>query len=418
VEKYQLRLVKFKNALGGIAMSNIIDQGDRLPAFRLLTETLVAALEVERASIWLYDDQRTCIELCDLYELESKDHSAGMKLKQADFPVYFSYLKENRVLVVEEAHTDKVTSEFSQTYLLPLNIHSMLDAPIRVGGEVVGVICNEKVGQKRKWTIEDDFFVCAIADLVGRVLEAEQRMLAQRQLQAQQMQSVQSAKLASLGEMAGGVAHEINNPLQVILSASEFLKDLMTDQNLDREGLIESVHMIANTAQRIDKIVKGLKYFAREGSLDQRQLHSLGNLFEDTLSFCRERFVSRGVRLEVPKMRDPLFLKINAIAISQVLLNLLNNAFDAVVGQQDSWVKMDLDVFDGMISISVSDSGEGIDPSLRDKIMNPFFTTKPIGVGTGLGLSVSKGLVEAHGGRLYLDSEVKNTRFVIELPRT
>ncbi len=418
MENYQIKLVKFKEALAKIAMSNLIDHGDRILAFRLLTEALVESLNVERASIWLYDEGKTYIELCDLFEVTSKTHSAGMKLNQVDFPIYFSFLQQNRVLVVEDAHADKITSEFSTSYLTPLNIHSMLDVPIRLGGEVVGVICNEQVGRMRQWTIEDDFFVCAIADIVGRVLEAEKRLHAQRQLQTQQMQSVQAAKLASLGEMAGGVAHEINNPLQVILSASEFLKDLMMDQTLDRESLKESVHMIANTAQRIDKIVKGLKYFAREGSIEQRQLHSLSNLFEDTLSFCRERFASRGVRLDVPEIREPIFLKINAIAVSQVLLNLLNNAFDAVVGKQGAWVRLDLDVFEGMISISVTDSGEGIDPALRDKIMNPFFTTKPIGIGTGLGLSVSRGLVESHGGRLYLEPTSKNTRFVVELPRT
>lgn len=414
---YGSRLIRFKGALAEIAMSNVIDKGDRKEAFRLLTQKLVEALDVERASIWLYDETKSSIVLSDLFELKTRGHSEGMVLKKSDFPVYFSYLQENRVLVVEDARGDKITSEFTEPYLKPLNIFSMLDAPIRVNGEVVGVICNEKVGSKIAWTVEDDFFVCAIADLIGRVLEAEQRVLAEKQLQAHQVKAVQSAKLASLGEMAGGVAHEINNPLQVIISAADFLRDLVADENVDRDALKESVAMISNTAQRIDKIVKGLKYFAREGSLEQRQRHSLTNLFDDTLSFCRERFASRGVKLHTPTMSTPIFLRINAIAVSQVLLNLLNNSFDAVVGSREAWVRLELDVFDGLVQISVTDSGPGIPADLREKIMNPFFTTKPVGIGTGLGLSVSKGLVESHGGKLYLDHTCKNTRFVIELPR-
>ncbi|HEX4924120.1 MAG TPA: ATP-binding protein, partial [Bdellovibrionales bacterium] len=104
--------------------------------------------------------------------------------------------------------------------------------------------------------------------------------------------------------------------------------------------------------------------------------------------------------------------------ISQVLLNLLNNAHDAVAEQTEKWVKLDVRDLGDSVELSVTDSGAGIPPEIQEKIMQPFFTTKQIGEGTGLGLSISKGLVDSHHGQLRLDAKSKNTRFVVLLPKT
>jgi signal transduction histidine kinase len=102
--------------------------------------------------------------------------------------------------------------------------------------------------------------------------------------------------------------------------------------------------------------------------------------------------------------------------IEQVIINLLNNAFDAVSPLSDKWVRLDFTNFHDKIQIAVTDSGEKISPEIVEKLMLPFFTTKEIGKGTGLGLSISKGIVEDHQGKMYFDSFSSHTRFVVELP--
>jgi C4-dicarboxylate-specific signal transduction histidine kinase len=103
--------------------------------------------------------------------------------------------------------------------------------------------------------------------------------------------------------------------------------------------------------------------------------------------------------------------------ISQVILNLLNNAYDAVVGRNEAWIKIDVRSSDDAFEIAVTDSGEGIAPSVADRIMTPFFTTKPMGKGTGLGLSISSNIMIDHGGTLKLDRSCPRTRFVVTLPK-
>ncbi len=143
---------------------------------------------------------------------------------------------------------------------------------------------------------------------------------------------------------------------------------------------------------------------------------SVASLIEDTLSFCRERFKNHEVNLTV---HCPAELKVHArpVQLSQVLLNLLNNAHDAVEGLSEKWIKIESAERDGLIEISVTDSGAGIPIQLQEKILQPFFTTKEPNRGTGLGLSVSNSILMSHKGSLSIDSKCANTRFVVALPK-
>ncbi|RYZ51907.1 MAG: GHKL domain-containing protein, partial [Proteobacteria bacterium] len=143
---------------------------------------------------------------------------------------------------------------------------------------------------------------------------------------------------------------------------------------------------------------------------------SVDGLVTDTLALCKERFKNSSVNLIIPESLE-LEIDVRSTQISQILLNLLNNAFDAVNGTHDAWIKLDIMTIDTrFIRFVVSDSGLGIPAHVADKIMNPFFTTKDIGKGTGLGLSISQGMAHDHGGSLRLDTLSPNTCFVLELP--
>lgn len=247
--------------------------------------------------------------------------------------------------------------------------------------------------------------------MMGIVIDITNRKLTEGQL-------LHSAKMSSLGEMAGGIAHEINTPLGIISMLTGKLKNEIEAENLDKNQVIQSLDRVEKTVFRIAGIIKGLRHFSRDGSKDPFKSININNLIEETVSFCRERFKNHNIDLRMPDAPHDLKLECRPIEISQVLLNLLNNAYDAVHGAREKWITVEVNDHGDAIKLSVSDSGNGVQPKIRDKIMQPFFTTKEIGKGTGLGLSISNGIVESHKGTLTLDSTTKHTRFVVSLPKT
>jgi signal transduction histidine kinase len=247
-----------------------------------------------------------------------------------------------------------------------------------------------------------------------RTLELEQ---SQRTILEQQQTLLASAKMSALGEMAGGIAHEINTPLAVIQFRADYVRALTKEDEIDRQAVENALENIGVTVGRIAKIVQGLRTFARDGRHDPVESVPLSKIFEDTIALCRERFQNHGVRLDF-ECPSHVSLDCRSTEMAQVLLNLLNNSFDAVHDQPEAWVRMQAEATPQGVRIRVSDSGPGIPEALREKIMQPFFTTKDIGKGTGLGLSISKGIVEAHGGRLFLDPSSESTCFVLDFPRS
>ncbi|MCM2277912.1 MAG: ATP-binding protein [Oligoflexia bacterium] len=231
-----------------------------------------------------------------------------------------------------------------------------------------------------------------------------------------QTQLLQSSKMASLGEMASGLAHEINNPLSIIRTRAEALEMLFENGTPTLAELQRFTQGISATVDRIAKIVQGLRNIARDSSREPRVPTELRRLFEETLSFCEARFRQHGIALEVCLPEPELLLECQPVQISQVLLNLLNNALDAVQELPVRWVRVETRKIDNELHIAVTDSGQGIPPEILKHLMQPYFSTKSFGKGTGLGLSISRNILRAHQGSLEIDSTCPNTRFVIRLP--
>ncbi|MBY0471918.1 GHKL domain-containing protein, partial [bacterium] len=225
-----------------------------------------------------------------------------------------------------------------------------------------------------------------------------------------------ASRLSALGEMAGGVAHEINSPLAIIAGVSQRLKRSVESGDIQKEKFLSDIEKIEKTAFRIAQIIKGLRYFARDAALDPCELASLNTLIEDSLTFCRERFSLNGIELRISPIPQEWQLECRAVQIPQVLLNLLNNSFDAIQSLEEKWVSIEVSKTDRSFEIHVTDSGSGIPVEIQSKIMDPFFTTKEVGKGTGLGLSISKGIIESHGGTFCLVPESPHTQFKISLP--
>ena len=235
------------------------------------------------------------------------------------------------------------------------------------------------------------------------------------ELETSKEQLIQASKMATLGRMVSGVAHEINNPLAIILMKIKVISVMLDDLNVKDERIKDEIEKITSTTHRIENIVKGLKSFSRLSIDDPFIPLELRSIIQECLDLSMEKFKSNRVELRLGKIPEVSILTRHG-QMSQVILNLLNNSLDALEGQEEKWIALDFTQLNSKIQISVSDNGPGIPGEISSRIMDPFYTTKKAGKGTGLGLSIAKGIVEDHGGNLWLDKNSDRTRFVFEVP--
>jgi len=180
------RLREQNSVLMELARRKTIAPRDLYAALREITKASACTLEIERASVWLYNDERSKIHCIDLYERSLDRHSEGTELAATEYPAYFQALESERTIAAQDARTDPRTREFSEFYLSPLGISSMLDAPIWLGGQMVGVVCHEHVGPVRQWALEEQNFAGSIADFVSLAIKAYKRQQAEEALAKRQ----------------------------------------------------------------------------------------------------------------------------------------------------------------------------------------------------------------------------------------
>ncbi len=237
----------------------------------------------------------------------------------------------------------------------------------------------------------------------------------QKMINEQKMRLDSVAKMAALGEIAAAVAHEVNNPLAIIEGkVFNMLRGLRN--NKLAEPIETSLEKISATVFRIQRITKGLQAFSYGGNEETPfKKIKFANLIEDALGYCQEKIRKNNVKIKI-NCDSHLELECRMVQISQVLINLVQNACDATASHESPWIRIWARSAHNLLVVTVTDSGSGIPENIRDKIMQPFFTTKEIGEGTGLGLSISQGLLNSHLGRIWVDPSFSNTTFVVELP--
>jgi len=252
-----------------------------------------------------------------------------------------------------------------------------------------------------------------LSEQVTRLLKLRLQIEVQNKMQAH---LIETAKLSALGEMAAGVAHEVNNPLMILKGISTILIRKINLKAINWDSVVNDLKTIQSASDRIANIVKALSTFSRSSKGEDPESVTLINLINDTLLLCKERFTHSKIEIQID-CEASLMLKCRSSQISQVIMNLLSNSFDAISDLQKKWVKISAQRIDDSIQIKISDSGTGIPHSIAKKIMDPFYTTKDTGKGAGLGLSISLGIIQSHGGTLKYDENAHNTTFIINLPQ-
>jgi signal transduction histidine kinase len=229
-------------------------------------------------------------------------------------------------------------------------------------------------------------------------------------LKQAQTQLVQAARLAAVGELAAGVAHELNNPLTSVLGFAELLRhNPATDAATQHDAEI-----IAREAVRARDIVRNLLSFARQAK-PQRLPTDIGAMLRQTLGIVRQHIELGAVVIEEDYAADVGLVTLDSAQMKQVFLNLITNAAHAM--PRGGKLKLRIARLGDEVAVSVSDTGEGIPPETLEHIFEPFFTTRPVGQGTGLGLPASLGIVQEHGGRISVESQVgEGSTFTVWLP--
>lgn len=230
-----------------------------------------------------------------------------------------------------------------------------------------------------------------------------------------QAKAIQTSKLAVLGELAASVAHEINNPLMILTSLAFIVQKYIEQNKYDQ--LPEKLDKIQSTIARISRIVNGLRTYARDGENDPMMPVDIADVILESLELCVESIRYQNIEITFDnQMTVPSIVNCRDTQISQVILNLISNAKDAVLPLKVKWIKVILHQQDKNIILQVIDSGPGISSNIHSQIFQPFFTTKDVGSGTGLGLSISSEIIKIHFGRIFVDTSFQNTCFTIELP--
>lgn len=443
-----------------VSWSSEIDAGNLDHAGLLILQSTLRGLRISRAGIWIIDDACQSIKSRLLFDDGEVMDGEPLLLTAEQFPAYFEGLRAERTIAADDAETHPATHEFTEVYLRPLGITSMLDAPIRHRGRMVGVICAEHQGEPRTWSEDELVFAGAMADAYGRALSAHQRAVSEAELQRvnaeleQRVEErtaslkrallgleeaherlVESEKMAALGTLVAGVAHEVNTPLGVALTAASHceeelsvLKKSFQSGELEEaqfvafvERMGEGLAMMGRNLHRAAELVQSFKRTAADQTVLEADRFELGEYVRATLASLGPALRSAGVVVRF-QLDDGLDMHAYPGAIAQILTNLVTNsarhAFpDAHTGPKEVRVAASAD--GDSICVTFEDTGVGLNEEQQRRLFEPFFTTARGRGGTGLGMAIVYNLVtQKLGGTLVADSELgRGLRVAMVMPR-
>ena len=411
-----------------VSQSADIDKGELDVASRLIINSVCEGLQITRAGIWLYDEMQTLVQCTLLIDKGNDLDHESLVLTRKDFPHYFEALDSERTIAAHDALTDVATFEFAEVYLTPLGISSMLDVPIRHRGKMIGIICCEHQGKAREWHADEVVFAASLADLYGRAVSAneradyEQRLIEANQtleqkvidrtaeLEAAQEKLVESEKMAALGNLVAGIAHEVNTPLGIALTSvsnckeelkgiyRDFENDELTEQGFkDFEAICsEGLNLAETSLMRAANLVQDFKRTSADQTSLEIEEIALDEYIPRVCNPLKPMLRKEQVELSIEVTPNLVITTCPGI-IAQLLTNLISNAqrhaFGPSVNNNENRVSVSCSKNAKGIVISVQDNGKGIPEALHKKVFEPFYTTARDKGGTGLGLNILYNLV-------------------------
>jgi signal transduction histidine kinase len=416
-------------------------------AIKRIIERAADLLEVERVSVWEFTEDRKAIVCLDLFVRSTRTHERPRPVSSC--PRYLATLESSLTLAADDAQRDPRTSELAASYLVPHGVVSMLDAPIRRDGRLVGVVCHEQTHAPRQWAVLEQCSAGWVAGLVARAMDVrERRQLADRLERAE--------RLDSIGRLASGLAHDFNNCLTTILCHVD--RGLAGPDGEARTALADISEVVMSAARLSRELLTAGR--PQPVVLKPLDLAALVSGLSTDLS----ALMPPSARLEVVAPGEPVWIRGDAGALERVVLNLVANAADAVA-RDGGHVRLGVTraaASNGgapvpsaaSAAIEVSDDGVGMDASVQARLFEPFFTTKskapagPVSAagagtgaglgasgtpasgsaprtaeaprakgGTGLGLATAFGIVTQHGGTIAVESAPRQgSRFTVLLP--
>lgn len=431
VNEYLLNLYK------SLDFKNEKDLSEKL---NMLTKSVCNFGDADRASIWLYNDKKSCIICNSLYLAKEDRHENGLELCKQDFPTYFKALEESRIIEATDAHTHQATSCFSESYLKPLGIKSMYDTPIWDAGEVTGVLCLEYFQPKTFWKDEEKYFLTGIADLAAKILDKAKVLKLLNQLQtfndelqteldertealkeAQQF-IIEQDRAKALGTLTVGISHELKNPTHLILNANQIIVEHLAQSTQTEDSLNDMrgcAEIIEDSTQRIYKVLQNM------GANDdiKKDLNKKFSIKESIDSAIHLIHAPENIKFKIDDQIGDEQLQLFCVrgeGLKQALMNIFNNSCTALHSKQNTNAEIIISLipYKEFCSIEISDNGVGMEEMTLKKIYDPFFTTQNVGEGIGLGMYIVKDLINSLGGKIDITSQVDvGTTVKIALPK-
>ena len=454
-ERYQRQ----QETLTSLTRGEALYEDDVVATLRRLCEAGARTLQVERVGIWRWNEARTALQCVELYELSAQRHSAGREVAVADYPAYFGALNGSEVIAAEHALTDPRTREFTEHYLTPFGISSMLDAPINLNGETIGMLCFEHVGPARAWQPDEKMFAISMSNLVSMAFGHWERKQTQAELDEANRRLIDISRMAGMAEVATGVLHNVGNVLNSVNvsctlvvdrvrqskvanlpklaaliqaqngSLGEFLTQDPKGKQIpgylcslapvlveEQSDMLKELHSLRDKIDHIKEIVAMQQSYARISGVTETI--PVEQLVEDAIKLNTGALARHGVTVE--RQFEPVPpVCTDKHKVLQILLNVIRNAKYACDESGREPKLVTLRIFSpgaDRVAVQVMDNGVGITPENLTKIFSHGFTTRDGGHGFGL----HSGCLAARelGGSLTVHSAGLGTgaSFTLELP--
>ena len=400
-----------------LSRERVTDARPLRDVLRVVTELTAAALQVKRVSVWFFVDEPRAIRCDYLHQPDRGAIYEGAILHAGDFPVYFNMLESSRVVRFVDRDGDPVSEEFRASYLAPLGVTAMLDAPILQGGDVIGIVCHEHVGSAREWTDPECEFAASVGDIVARLYAEAERLRAENAVEMHQAHLAELQQFGELGRLAAGIAHDFNNVLGAIFAYVDVLGDVAGENPKVNRVAAE----LASITDRGRELTHNLMALGRV-NVQRPSVISPVEVLNVSLPLLRGA-AGPQVRLETRVSAHASRILIDPIQLERAIVNLVVNARDAMpsggvvtVDLREESVGLSPDRQSTFVVVEVSDTGIGMDTETRARMCETFFSTKG-SHGRGLGMSIVNQIITLAGGFLQVDSDLgKGTRVRLYLP--